>query len=64
MVQKKKRTNCDKLKDLIARFDIFGADMDALYNVEAIKLFKTVFGAVLTVIFLSILINYTIYKYE
>ena len=46
------------------KLDLFGRDMDSVYNIEGIKLFKSLFGTVLSIIFLAVLLNYTVYKFE
>ena len=38
--------------------------MDSAYNIEGIKLFKSLFGTVLSIIFLAVLLNYTVYKFN
>ena len=64
MQGKKKKTVCQVLKKIVLSFDIFGRDMDSQYDIDGIKLFKTFFGTILSILFLGILINYTIYKFE
>ena len=64
MQGKKKKSFCKILKHLTRKLDLFGRDMDSAYNIEGIKLFKTLFGTFLSIIFLGMLVNYTIYKFD
>ena len=64
MQGKKKKTVCQVLKKVVLSFDLFGRDMDSQYDIDGIKLFKTFFGTFLSILFLGILILYTIYKFE
>ena len=38
--------------------------MDSEYNYANIKLFKSLFGTILSIIFVGLLLNYTVYKLE
>ena len=48
------------LDKVVLSFDIFGRDMDSQHI--GIKLFKTYFGTILSMLFMGMLLNYTIYK--
>ena len=61
---KQKRSCCQKVKEVLLKLDLFGRDMDSAYNIEGIKLFKSLFGTVLSIIFLAVLLNYTVYKFN
>ena len=60
----KRRSACQVLFDVIVKFDIFGRDMDSQHNFANIKLFKTVLGALLSVLFLGTLAVYSVYKFN
>ena len=64
MQGKNKRSTCKLLKDFITKFDLFGRDMDSIYQIEGIKLFKSLFGTFLSIFFVGILLNYKIYKFN
>ena len=64
MQEKNKRSICEVLKQFIMKFDLFGREMDSAHNYANIKLFKNIFGTVLSIIFLGLLLNYTVYKFD
>ena len=50
--------------DVVKEFDMFGSEMDAQFAIDDIHLYKSFLGTFLTVIFLTVMGLYTIYKYE
>ena len=64
-LQVKKRIGiCTKLKNAITEFDMFGGEMDAQFQIDDIHLYKSILGTVLTVVFITLMGLYTIYKYQ
>ena len=61
---KKNKSACEVLKGSFKRFDLFGSEMDSDHNYANIQLFKSLFGTILTIIFLGLILNYTVYKFE
>ena len=43
---------------------MFGSEMDAQFQIDDIHLYKSIFGTVLTVFFITLMGLYTIYKYQ
>ena len=63
--QKKKRPICEVLKKLLKKFDILGGGMDDAHNYANERIpFRNLFGTVLTIIYIGVLLNYLVYKYD
>ena len=60
----KRKSFCKVLVKFLVKFDLFGRDLDSQHNFANIKLFKTLFGALLSVLFLSTLTMYSIFKFK
>ena len=60
----KRKSVTSHLKDVVVKFDVFGRALDEQHNFANIKLFKTIFGALLSVSFIVILATYTWYKFD
>ena len=63
-MKSKKKSITSHLKSVIVKFDVFGRALDEKHNHTHIKLFKTIFGALLSVSFIVILATYTVYKFD
>ena len=64
MQVKTKRSICENLKQLFMKFDFFGREMDSAHNYANLKLFKSLFGTILSILFFGTLLNYTVYKFD
>ena len=51
------------IHDIAIKFDLFGYILDKK-QVDGLKLYRSVFGTLITLIFLAVLIFYTIFKYN
>ena len=61
---KKNKSVYEVLKEMFKNLDFLGSEMDSQHNYANIKLFKSIFGTILSIIFVGLLLNYTIYKLE
>ena len=64
-VKVKKNTSvCKTMQKLLEKLDLFGRNMDSEHNYANKKLFKSLFGTVLSIIFVGLVLNYAFYKFE
>ena len=55
---KKPKTGCDKLYDTIVKVDLFGSAMNAENN-DGVRIYRNLFGALVSVAFVVIMVLYT-----
>ena len=60
---KRARSPCSQIRDIAVRLDLFGYVLDKK-QIDGLKLYRSIFGTLLTLVFLTILVGYTVYKYN
>ena len=51
------------LRDIVLKFDLFGQILDEEHR-DGLKIYRSLFGTALSIFFFTILILYTVFKYQ
>ena len=61
---KKPRSCCSQIHDITIKFDLFGSLLDRDQIVDGLRLYRSIFGTLITIAFFTVLITYSIFKYN